>query len=81
MTILALSFGSLFSGTLIIETIFSWPGMGKTIYDSVLGNDYNLAMVGFLLATATTLLGNILADFCYSWLDPRIDLTGGPNAG
>ncbi|RED49199.1 ABC transporter permease [Aestuariispira insulae] len=74
VTIIALSFGSLFSGTLIIETIFAWPGMGKTIYDSVLGNDYNLAMVGFLLATATTLLGNILADLCYGLLDPRIEL-------
>lgn len=76
VTVVALSFGNLFSGALITETIFAWPGMGKTIYDAVLGNDYNLAMVGLLLATLTTLTGNILADIAYAVLDPRISLKG-----
>ena len=72
VTIAALDFGSLFSGALITETMFSWLGMGKTIYDAVMGNDYNLALVGLLLATGVTLLANILADIAYAWLDPRI---------
>ncbi len=72
VTILALSFGTLFSGALITETMFGWLGMGKTIYDSIMGNDYNLAMIGLLLATVTTLLANVLADLAYAWLDPRI---------
>src|SRR3546814_7339760 len=55
-TVVALSLGSLFSGALITETMFSWLGMGKTIYDAVLGNDYNLALVGLLFATALTLV-------------------------
>jgi peptide/nickel transport system permease protein len=46
--------------------------MGKTIYDAILGNDYNLALVGLLLATATVLLANLLADLAYAWLDPRV---------
>ena len=71
-TILALNFGALFSGALITETMFGWLGMGKTIYDSILGNDYNLALVGLLFATLTTLLANLLADLAYAWLDPRI---------
>ncbi|MEE8504753.1 MAG: ABC transporter permease [Kiloniellales bacterium] len=72
VTILALNFGALFSGALITETMFGYLGMGKTIYDAILGNDYNLALVGLLLATLTTLLANLAADLCYTWLDPRI---------
>ena len=72
VTIVALDFGSLFSGALVTETMFSWLGMGKTIYDAVMGNDYNLALVGLLLATGITLLANILVDIAYALLDPRI---------
>ncbi|SME88555.1 peptide/nickel transport system permease protein [Tistlia consotensis] len=72
VTILALDFGTLFSGALITETIFGWLGMGKTIYDAIMGNDYNLALVGLLLATTTVLLANLLADLAYAWLDPRV---------
>jgi len=72
VTVIALSFGSLFSGALITETMFSWLGVGKMIFDSTLGNDFNLALVGLLFATLMTLLGNILADVAYAWVDPRI---------
>lgn len=76
VTIIALDFGTLFSGALITETIFSYPGMGKLIFDSVMGNDFNLALVGLLLATAVTLAGNLLADIAYAALDPRITFKG-----
>lgn len=76
VTIVALSFGTLFSGALITETMFSWPGMGKTIYDAILGNDYNLALVGLLLASIMTIAGNVLADLLYALLDPRVDYKG-----
>jgi peptide/nickel transport system permease protein len=76
VTILALDFGYLFSGALVTETIFSWPGMGKLIFDSVMGNDFNLALVALLFATALTLTGNLLADICYALLDPRIVIGG-----
>ena len=72
VTIVALSFGTLFSGALITETMFSYLGMGKLIYDSIIGNDYNMALVGLLFATAVVLLCNLLADLCYAWLDPRV---------
>jgi peptide/nickel transport system permease protein len=74
VTVIALDFGTLFGGALITETMFGWLGMGKTIYDAIMGNDYNLALVGLLLATGTVLLANLLADLCYAWLDPRIRL-------
>ncbi len=72
VTILALDFGFLFSGALVIETIFAYPGMGKLIFDAIMGNDFNLALVALLFATALTLTGNLLADLAYAWLDPRI---------
>jgi peptide/nickel transport system permease protein len=72
VTVLALSFGSLFSGALITETMFAYPGMGKLIYDAIQGNDFNLALAGLLLATVMVLLGNLAADIAYGAIDPRI---------
>ena len=72
VTIIALDFGALFSGALITETMFSYLGMGKMIYDAIIGNDFNLALVGLLFATIVVLIGNILADVGYVALDPRI---------
>ena len=72
VTVMALNFGGLFGGALITETMFAQPGMGKMIYDSILGNDYNLALSGLLFATLMTLLCNLAADLAYGWLDPRI---------
>jgi peptide/nickel transport system permease protein len=73
-TILALSFGSLVSGALVTEQMFAYPGMGKLIFDAVMGNDYNLALAALLLATAVTLAANLAADLAYAWLDPRVTL-------
>ncbi len=74
VTVIGLDFGALFSGALITETMFAYPGMGKLIYDSIMGNDFNLAMVALLLATFTTIVANLLADLAVGWLDPRISL-------
>ncbi len=76
-TVIALDFGYLFSGALVTETIFSYPGMGKLIFDSIMGNDYNLALITLLLATGLTLFGNFLADVAYTWLDPRLSFKAG----
>jgi peptide/nickel transport system permease protein len=72
VTLLGLDLGTLFSGVVVTETVFAYPGMGKLIYDAVAGNDYNLAIAALMLATATTLAGSILADLAYAALDPRV---------
>jgi peptide/nickel transport system permease protein len=72
VTVMALSFGTLFSGALITETMFAQPGMGKMIFDAIQGNDFNLALTGLLFATLVTLLSNLAADLAYGVLDPRI---------
>ena len=72
VTIIALDFGYLFSGALTIEIVFAFLGMGKLIFDAIMGNDFNLAMVALLFATTMTLAGNLVADLAYCALDPRI---------
>jgi peptide/nickel transport system permease protein len=72
VTIIALDFGTLFSGALVTETIFAYPGMGRLIFDAIMGNDFNLALVALLFATLLTLAANILADVGYVALDRRI---------
>jgi peptide/nickel transport system permease protein len=72
VTILSLDLGTLFSGIVVTETVFAYPGMGKLIYDAVTGADYNLALAGLMMATGLTLAGSVLADCAYGLLDPRI---------
>ena len=77
VSILALDVGALFSGSLIIEMMFGYPGMGKLLFDAVMGNDYNLALVALLFATVVTLGANFLADVAYAAIDPRVSFGSG----
>jgi peptide/nickel transport system permease protein len=72
VTLIALNAGALFSGALVVETVFARLGMGRLIYDAILGSDYNLALAGLMLATVVTLLCNLAADLAYTRLDPRV---------
>jgi peptide/nickel transport system permease protein len=72
ITILALSFSSLFSGALITETVFAYQGVGKLVYDSIIANDFNVAMVSFIISVTMVLMMNLVADILYAFADPRI---------
>lgn len=72
ITILGLSVPGLIGGSVIIETIFSIPGMGRLFYESVMARDYPTIMGILVLGAMLTLLGNLLADISYSIADPRI---------
>jgi len=72
LTLLALDVGGLVSGALVTETVFARPGMGKLLYDSVMGNDYNLALLALLLVALVTMLATLAADLAQHWLDPRL---------
>ena len=72
VTIVALSVSSVFSGALITETLFAYPGVGRLIYNSIMGNDYNVAMVSFVISVSMVLLMNLLADLLYGVVDPRV---------
>lgn len=72
ITILALSISSIFSGAIITETVFAYQGVGKLTYDSIIGNDFNVAMVSFIISVAMVLFMNLVADLLYGVADPRI---------
>ena len=72
ITVLALSFSTLFSGALITETVFDYQGVGKLVYDSIIANDFNVAMVSFIISVSMVLFMNLVADILYGVADPRI---------
>jgi peptide/nickel transport system permease protein len=72
ITLFGLYLPVLFSGTVFIETVFAWPGMGKTIVDAINTRDYPLVMAGSFIFAAMVVLGNLLADLLYAVVDPRI---------
>jgi len=72
ITILALSFSGLFSGAILTETVFAYQGVGKLVYDSIIGNDYNVAMISFVISVSMVLIMNLVADLLYGFVDPRI---------
>ncbi len=72
LQIAALDAGALAGGALVTETVFARPGMGKLLYDAVMGNDTNLALVALLLVALTTMLATLGADLAQRALDPRL---------
>lgn len=71
VTVLALRLGYAFGGTVVIETVFSYPGLGRLVFESVSGRDYPVMQATFLIFTVAVLLANLLADLVYPVLDPR----------
>ena len=71
VTIVALSFGGLLEGSVLIETVFSWPGLGNYIAQSLLGGDINAVLGGTLVVGTIFVLLNVLSDVLYRVLDPR----------
>jgi peptide/nickel transport system permease protein len=71
VTIVALSYGGLLEGSVLVETIFSWPGIGNYIYQSLFAADMNAVLGGTLLVGAVYVLINSLSDVLYRTLDPR----------
>ena len=75
ITMLAFELPGLFSGAIITEQVFNWPGIGHVQLDSVTARDYQLMMTITLFLAALTILGNFLADIGYKLADPRIRLS------
>ncbi len=71
-TILALDLPYIFAGSLYVELVFSWPGMGRLYYQAAVQRDYPLLMAILIIAAATTAFCNLLADIGYALLDPRV---------
>lgn len=74
VTVSSLIVGFAIGGQVVVETVFSWPGMGKAMVDAALQHDYPVAQAAFFLMAAVVILLNFLTDLSYSLLDPRIRL-------
>ncbi len=72
VTIIALNLGYVVGGAIQVETVFSWPGIGRLIFDSVAKQDYPVLQGTFLLLAFSVILANLVTDLLYSILDPRI---------
>lgn len=72
VTVIALAFGQMFSGALLTETVFSWFGLGRYIWDAILKQDYPALQGIFFIISVMVLVANLIADLIYGVLDPRI---------
>jgi peptide/nickel transport system permease protein len=74
VTITGLQLGSLMGGSIVVETVFSWPGLGRLAFDAVFQRDINLLLGIFLCSSFLVILMNLLVDLLYAVLDPRIEI-------
>lgn len=74
ITAMAVGIAFSFGGNVLVETVFSYPGVGRLMVDSVFRSDYPVAQFAFLLMAAAVLTMNLIADLAYSYLDPRVSL-------
>jgi peptide/nickel transport system permease protein len=72
VTMLGLSFSGVIGGAVITETIFSWHGIGRYLYDAIMEYDYPVMQGTFFLIAVVTIVGTLVVDLIYGFLDPRI---------
>lgn len=72
ITVIGLMAGTIVTGAVLTETIFSWPGIGRWLVDSVLQRDYPVIQSGILLIAVTVILVNFMVDLAYAWANPRL---------
>lgn len=75
LTISGLQLAQLLGGTVVIETIFAWPGVGRALYEAIIGRDFPLIQAGILILGTAVVLINLLVDLMYRMLNPRVRLT------
>jgi len=72
VTLLGLSLPALFSGTVFVETVFAWPGVGRRLVEAVQARDYPVVMGATVVSAVLVVTGNFLADIATEWIDPRV---------
>lgn len=72
ITMLGMQVGMIFGGSVIIETVFNVPGMGRLVTQSVFQHDFQVIQAGILIISSVIVLSNLIVDISYGWLDPRI---------
>jgi peptide/nickel transport system permease protein len=75
VTLAGIQAGGMIGGAVLTETVFAWPGIGRLMFDALLQRDYNLLLGCFLFTAAMAVLFNLITDFVYTLVDPRIELS------
>src|SRR5262249_54715773 len=78
VTVVGLDVGYLLGGSIIVETVFAWPGIGRLMVDAVTQRDFPVVQADVFLIACLVVLINLAVDVLYCWLDPRIRLDTGP---
>jgi peptide/nickel transport system permease protein len=76
INLMGLALPILFSGSVVVEVVFAWPGMGRLTYDAILAQDVSIVLASTLLAAVMVVVGNLAADVTMASVDPRIRLRG-----
>jgi peptide/nickel transport system permease protein len=74
VTIMGVYFAAMLSGAFVVETVFAWPGLGRTVVEAVFSRDYPVVQAGVLVTSILFVLSNFIVDLSYSLIDPRIRL-------
>jgi peptide/nickel transport system permease protein len=72
VTVLGFRLGDLIAGSIVTETVFAWPGVGRVLVSAVNARDLAVVQAILLLTACTMVIANLLVDLCYGWIDPRI---------
>jgi peptide/nickel transport system permease protein len=72
ITVLGMDFAFVLAGTVLVETVFAWPGMGRLMFDAIVARDYPVLTGIFTVVTAMVIVMNIVTDLIYAWVDPRV---------
>jgi peptide/nickel transport system permease protein len=73
-TLAGVHFGGVLGGAVVVETVFSWPGLGRLAFESVLRRDFNVLLGVLLLSSLLVIVANMIVDLLQAWLDPRIEV-------
>ena len=76
VTVVGLQFGVLLGGSVLTESVFAWPGVGRLLVDSILTRDYPVVQGTVLVLAAASVVINLVIDLLYAVLDPRISYHG-----
>jgi peptide/nickel transport system permease protein len=72
ITVIGLNLRTLLAGAVLTETVFAWPGIGRLTYEAIFARDYPVLMGILIIIGLTVIIGNVLTDIAYSYLDPRV---------
>ena len=75
VTIIGLEFGFMLSGVVVVEVIFAWPGLGRTVFDAISHRDIPLVQASVIVISIMVIIINLITDIIYAKLDPRIRLS------